>query len=596
MKKYLLPLVLAFCSLGAGCSSFEETAEPSGDGPVMREASVRNEEPAEVNPYSLEVMRRAVAEVAGETSVWRARGQVTEPGAADAPPEATHRYVHFKPANRWQLDALLDRRDFQCFNFRLDQPGELPEGETFVSSTRSGSPDELYAVLSTEIALPDTIVWEVLEEYYDPRATAEGTADEEWAEAVESRARTLSNNSLIDPGDWGAGLPWTPSGTIFARDNVSGYFLPIEGAKVTIIPPLSAGGNLRMWTVYTNRNGEFRAPQQVEYGGRVTYSLSWDSDDWTMKNDAESYVTLRSGAMNGAWDVKIDYGDVSLYNATVFRAAYFYWYESKYHKLTPPNFGRPARLVCHDARTSPDGKAGGYFHSSPGNGPDIDVWCGGGLLPSQYFSTAAHEIGHAAHYTHNRSWFNTHCDDEIIESWAKFTGYYIPLAYYKLKGVYGFDKTVVFENVEQKFIGGLVVVHDKVTCNIPSWNNWQHWQWDPMNIEDGNPLPSPKMKYYTPFFIDMYDDSNQYFYYQEMNKRGESDVNLRLIPKDNICINDPAKIEEMAFASRIFQDATALLKNCYETYGNDKWSYNDFVEFYNMVGRGEYMYNKPLPL
>lgn len=522
MKKWLLIFALP-PFLAAGCSSFEEDAVPSGMESALHEASVAAPE-EEVNPFSLDVMRRAVADVASEAArLRRARGRAAAAEVADEPLEATHRYVHFRPANRWQLDALLDRRDFQCFNFRLDQLGELPEGETFVSSTPSGGPDELYAVLRADVALPDTIAWEVLEEYYDPQATARGASDEEWAEAVETRARALSGG-LIDPGDWGAGLSWTPSGRIAAWDNFAKDYIPIEGVKVTIIPPLSAGGNLRMWTVHTDRNGAFRAPQQVEAGGKVIYSLSWDSDDWTMKNDAESYVTLRSSATTGAWDVKIELEDVSLYNAVVFRAAYFYWYGTKDHKLTPPDFGRPARLVCHDAYSSPDGEAWGYFHSLPGTGPDIDIWCRF-QATSSYFSTAAHEIGHAAHYTHNRSWFKTHCDDEIIESWGKFTGYYIPLTYYKLKGVYGFDKKVVFENVEQKFIGGLVVVHDKVTCNIPSWYNWQDWQWDPMNIEDGNPLPSPQMKYYTPFFIDMYDDSNQYFYFQEMQKK----ENLRKI-------------------------------------------------------------------
>ncbi|MDE5706674.1 MAG: hypothetical protein K2H69_00615, partial [Alistipes sp.] len=407
-------------------------------------------------------------------------------------------------------------------------------------------------------------------------------------EAVESRARTMSN-SVIGTGDWGAGLPLTPSGRSEARDDLADY-IPIEGVKVTIIPPLSAGGNLRMWTVYTDRNGEFRAPQQVEYGGKVIYSLSWDSDDWTMKNDAKSYVTLRSSATTGAWNVKIDRWNVSLYNATVFRAAYFYWYGTKDHKLTPPNFGRPARLVCHDAERSPDGEAWGRFYPSPGNGPDIDIWCAY-KVPVDYFCTAAHEIGHAAHYTNNRSNFK-YVKEEIKESWGKFTGYYIPLKYYELKGVAGFDKKVVFENVEQKFIGGLVVVHERLICNEPSSRNYQNWLWDPMNISKKNPLPSPQMKYYTPFFIDMYDDSDQYLYYQEMNKRGEPDMNLRLVPKDNFCINDPAKIEEIAFASCSFLEATDLLAGCYEAYGNDRWVYSDFVSFYNAVGRGEYLYNK----
>ncbi|MDE5730576.1 MAG: hypothetical protein K2H81_03500 [Alistipes sp.] len=532
MKKWLLIFALP-SFLAAGCSSFEEVAEPSGVQPMLHEASVAAPE-EEVNPFSLEVMRRAVADVASETArLRRARGRAAAPEVADEPLEATHRYVHFCPANRWQLDALLDRRDFQCFNFRLDQPGELPEGETFVSSTPSETPDELYAVLRADVALPDTIAWEVLEEYYDPQATARGTSDEEWAEAVESRARTLSN-SVIGTGDWGAGLPWTPSGRIEAWDDLADY-IPIEGVKVTIIPPLSAGGNLRMWTVYTDRNGAFRAPQQVEAGGKVTYSLSWDSDDWTMKSGAMSSAILRSDAISGAWNIRINKGDVVLGPATVFRAAYRYWYKMPNYGLSAPKFDRKVRFLCHDDDIV-HYEAAGKHHTAAGlfrpsvksdNDPDIELACK--RIVSRFFGTVSHEIGHAAHCSSNAKAFNK-TTALVKESWAEFTNFIVTEFEYNDLGVELHRDSVTNDNQHM------------VDYVIPDDYNKQNW-FLRQDLES--------IRLYTPMFIDLYDYFNQYewysTYYLQLHRRLED---VAMTPNDCLWGFSIADIEYIAFHSR----------------------------------------------
>lgn len=71
-----------------------------------------------------------------------------------------------------------------------------------------------------------------------------------------------------------------------------------------------------------------------------------------------------------------------------------------------------------------------------------------------------------------------------------------------------------------------------------------------------------------------------------MKKQGSPSVNLRTVPKDTFSINDPAKIEEIAFSSRTYQEAIDQLESCYKDYGNDLWAYYDFVWFYNKVATG----------
>lgn len=126
--------------------------------------------------------------------------------------------------------------------------------------------------------------------------------------------------------------------------------------------------------------------------------------------------------MNGAWIFEIDTHPV-LAHATIFRAAYRYWYKMPSYGLTPPNFGRQVRIVNCDA--APETNAG-MFRSSPdfgANEPDIEI-CGRHYNTMQLFATAAHELGHAAHFSYNPSYYRK-VNKFIKESWARFAEYLV---------------------------------------------------------------------------------------------------------------------------------------------------------------------------
>ena len=221
---------LCFLSLAVllwGCSTFEEEVLPApGDSP--RQLSVSAVEEPGPDPGSLEIMRRAVDSVAAHSGV-RSRSA----SVSGVQIEPTHRYVRFSPSTEMQFDALLNQKDFMCYNFPLDEVSPVSADEGFRMSGPSDTPEQLYAVLRTTVVLPDTIASEVLKELYDPSVTERGVADPAWADRVWAEARALIDDGR-HPGEI---IPYIPSGEIKVWDNIAGDYIPIEGVMVTIMPP-----------------------------------------------------------------------------------------------------------------------------------------------------------------------------------------------------------------------------------------------------------------------------------------------------------------------------------------------------------------------
>lgn len=554
-----------------GCSTFEEEVLPDqADSP--RQLSVSAAEEPGPDPGSLEIMRRAVDIVAAHSGV-RSRSA----SVSGAQIEPTHRYVRFSPATKAQFDALFDQDEFTCYNFPLDEVSPVSADEGFRMSGPSDTPEQLYAVLRTTVVLPDTIASEVLKELYDPSVTERGVADPAWADRVWAEARALIDDGR-HPGEI---IPYIPSGEIKVWDNIAGDYIPIEGVMVTIMPPDNL---LRVLTTRTDKDGKFRMSGSVQEP--VNYALSWNTVYWTIKSSALSSANLQGPNMNSTWDVRIKKGTVMLGPATVYRAAYRYWHKMPALGLSKPNLGRKVRITCQnvkDIQYYENGAwitFGGLFHPnvSQESDPDIEVACKRDA--SRVFGTAAHEIGHAAHYSYNKSYYGK-VNKFVKESWARFAEYIATECEYKDLGLS--DKLHTIKTKEISY-GGRISVLSFVA---PDEYNRQEWV---MNNSDGT------KRLYSPLFIDLYDNFNQFKWYSEYQLLfgpnpyvvpiSEMIEILRgMYPDDDICIPNINEIQEIAFGSKNKEEAIGWIRQYAARHGYGTQVVDRFWSVFSKIER-----------
>lgn len=565
---------LYFLSLAVllwGCSTFEEEVLPDqADSP--RQLSVSAAEEPGPDPGSLEIMRRAVDIVAAHSGV-RSRSA----SVSGVQIEPTHRYVRFSPATKAQFDALFDQDEFTCYNFPLDEVSPVSADEGFRMSGPSDTPEQLYAVLRTTVVLPDTIASEVLKELYDPSVTERGVADPAWADRVWAEARALIDDGR-HPGEI---IPYIPSGEIKVWDNIAGDYIPIEGVMVTIMPPDNL---LRVLTTRTDKDGKFRMSGSVQEP--VNYALSWNTVYWTIKSSALSSANLQGPNMNSTWDVRIKKGTVMLGPATVYRAAYRYWHKMPALGLSKPNLGRKVRITCQnvkDIQYYENGAwitFGGLFHPnvSQESDPDIEVACKRDA--SRVFGTAAHEIGHAAHYSYNKSYYGK-VNKFVKESWARFAEYIATECEYKDLGLS--DKLHTIKTKEISY-GGRISVLSFVA---PDEYNRQEWV---MNNSDGT------KRLYSPLFIDLYDNFNQFKWYSEYQLLfgpnpyvvpiSEMIEILRgMYPDDDICIPNINEIQEIAFGSKNKEEAIGWIRQYAARHGYGTQVVDRFWSVFSKIER-----------
>ena len=193
------------------------------------------------NPYSVEAMK-AACEVLYPTT--RSGESV-----ADEIIVATHIYVRFLPADKEQMDFLLET-GWELFNYPLDVEFEEDPSEYHDPSLSDEQITWQYTVLPIDTTLPTDITYEILEECYIPDddetevETTAGTIVD--IAAIEGVSVNYAETGVMDPSASTMALTRrTYTGTI----TVDGY--PVEGIKVRIV------GRLLSKTAITRADGTY---------------------------------------------------------------------------------------------------------------------------------------------------------------------------------------------------------------------------------------------------------------------------------------------------------------------------------------------------
>ena len=440
--------------------------------------------------------------------------------------EPTHRYIRFLPKSKYQLDALNEH--YTIFNFPLDNiPNTLNDKD--LTDVRS-NPNEpyMYAMVEYDKELPDSIEWSLLDTFFNPYCSKLCSDNRDLADAIMEEAYKLSYN--IENTTRAAISTWIPHGTIRVWDDVAARYVPVEGVRVYCSNSLM----IDTQGAITDQNGHFMS--NVSFVDDVTYMIQWKDAEWAIRfgvlDPAISISTVKPNAFN----VDIYKTDKSnYYAATTFRAAQYYWhYGPLYHNITSPTMDEQVQIYCYDEISADDGSYGYFWHGfMDETDPDIELWCKN-KTTDQIIRYTSHELAHAAHYANagRTQYNNTHI--VVRESWTTLIEYLLS------EGLYEYVDT----RLGTQCIDSLFDTYtwcDEWLCYIeysPNSFNQQMWSY----------MTPSTTSFYTPMFIDIYDNLNQRMWYTDIEPLPATIVSK--IPNDRIWLNDLEWIEDCVFSKR----------------------------------------------
>ncbi len=397
--------------------------------------------------------------------------------------EATHLYVRFLPQDSAEYELLVSDTLLDPTPYPWDY--ELTEGDSYHDpSLPHDAYQWQYTVIPAEHDLEQyNVRYEVLEELYMPNemfdeesSTSTRSTSEETAYLKELLDESVRQNApdQMDPTE--TLRKWTPAATIKAYDDILDAYIPLDGVKVRITTFAFVKK-----TAITNIYG------QVSFDKRnrdVSYSIEWERDNWDIRDGGTQAYYNGPNNTKSAWNLNIGKGTPkSLHISAIHRALLKYYYGNIDGLIRPSK----ALKVSYQTGADPDGSAHGstyyerveyLFNIRPEiviygkylNYKDELVEC----TVSKVLSVTFHEISHASHAMLVGADKFKATFIGIRESWASAVQWYLPNILYR-------------ELTNNPALLG----------EIDHENNKQFW-------------PIFENLHYSPLFIDLCDDENQY--------------------------------------------------------------------------------------
>lgn len=517
------------------------------------------------NPYSLTNMRIAFHNTYPEMS---------DAGIEEEDIVTTHFYVKFRPDNEEELQDIKNLySDFELYEYPLDY-----EMTGRVSYHDPEIPDSLptyqYASIDSvswnTIPLPQNIDYEIIERLFIPDEDLDieegvqmcATRSSSYYDAIERLVNeslrltgNLEEEEIPENGMMSSDDIWYPSGRITAYDNIVNGQIPLEGVKVRV----------RSWfttrSTTTDADGYFSFNKGFK--NKVNYSIVWEGPKWDIRDGYIGQAYYNGPKKKGAWNLEIaNDGYKSLRYAAIHRAVYRMKMGDTYGISRIASGVNTIISYIHDYN---DDINGDYNH---GLGLSVfqDIRIFGKENSTtlrkihEIIATTFHELGHASHFTN--SLFNyIKSDDNLLESWASFVGFYL----------------VLMEYQDLEFYNG---PFDARSYN-PTPNTMNMYYVPDFNINRQLKMVK-EGEDYLPIFIDMYDSDNQYV--TNILYEPTDIVNRDYYPYDIIrCI--PADIiEDFVFNSKTILSTKNKLINFYNSIDDyDRSGYNLTQETINSL-------------
>lgn len=392
----------------------------------------------------------------------------------------THLYVRFLPTDTAQYERLVADTTLDFDSYPLDY--ELTEGDSYHDpSLPADVITWQYTVVPADYDLKGLgITYEVLDELYildeDLEREDISVGDTQLRSGKGSGLswKSVVDEALIQTGNVGETTlrsKWTPSATIKAYDDLMEKYIPLQGVKVRI----RYFAFLKAYH-YTDANGN------VTFSSKrtsVEYSIEWERDMWDIRDDG-TQAYYHGPDQKEKWNLNINTGaPKSLHYSAIHRALYKYYYGDCCGLIRPSKSLR----VSYQKGSDPEKIAlAKTYHNRIskliGIKPEIEVFekntSGVYLNVHEVVANTIHELAHASHcmYVGKSIYEATHIG--IYESWATAVEWYLTRNLYTNMGL---------TNSMLKIID----------------IDYQEQEWC-----------ITSRTYYTPLFIDLYDDLNEY--------------------------------------------------------------------------------------
>jgi len=461
------------------------------------------------DPYNLDFITRAFDQMRNEG--------VDFPFSELMP---TGMYVRLLANTTNELDIIKGDTNTLWFDFPLDY--EIPEGGTYYHD--SSLPDSAtwkYAVVPLDYKFPNNIYKEVLYYVFIPDEHPDYQKYESTFDELEELSEFMCNNKKESANEQGATgskcSKWAPSATIRAWDDIVNDYVPLEGVKVT------ARHYTKCRSGYTNSDGKYTFAAEFKKGHRVKYGITWERAYWDIRDGKWWQAYYNGDKTKTPWNLNIS-GQKSLMYATIHRAAYkaFYGY---FGDIQRPYASHSLKIAYHhDNNGSVNGNNICFFNLF-GLLPNINIWgkntYGNRKSTDEVYGTVIHEMAHQSHLKHNFMSFYI-SNKFICESWARCIQWKITNHHY---------------NADL----GITTYNHK--------NGFQDWARS-NTYNNGYPYP------YTPVFIDLIDNINQYEQDQNQCKDNISGYSLLEIQNTILGRSYNLKILRSRLKSNLLHGAT----------------------------------------
>lgn len=380
------------------------------------------------NPYAVNNMQKAWETLTNENSGGRISSEEIEV-------RTTHLYIRFKPQNEDELTMLTMDSTLILYEIPLDY--EVEEGGSSYHDPEIplGQPTYQYVAVPVGKELPP-VEYELLEECYVPEedTTIQGMSGGRITELVPivnellRKAYEITGNlDNEDDPDNGRIARWKPAGRITIMDD------PNHDGDVSATNPFNrtieigmegvtvrARNFIRTLTGQTNAAGYYTC-DGPRFDSKANYSINWERDNFKIRDGWLSQAKYDGPKRKGDWNLQLTSG-VQHYYATIFRAAFHYYYRPIEGLRRPPengftNIQMAIKATYQNEDLGGNDALGTHWNTRRFWGSQIKIFSKS-KEPIQLYSTTIHELAHAAHWRWDHQDFrNTNA--KVAESWAR---------------------------------------------------------------------------------------------------------------------------------------------------------------------------------
>lgn len=385
------------------------------------------------NPYSTVNMKKAAERL-------RSKGQ-------DLPVSivTNYYYVRFLPSSDEEYDKLNADTTVDLFEYPLDYE-IAKQGNSYRDPSLSTDAKFtwLYAAIPVENLKRFDLKLEVLEELYLPFGNGKELEtdlqirNKALLTHLEDESMSLTGNldSETEDNKNAKIADWYSSGRIRVWDERLNYNDGTgqyqAGAGWVPVPACLVRGNRWFTTksALSYNNGYFFIDHGWPNGKGVNYSIKWDRADFDIRDGSYGQSHFNGPKIQGQWNLDISEGGTpdNYIFAHVHRAAWYYYYNNTFGVPSPPGSGVLSKM--HLGSKQGSGRSHYFAFNSAWAAAQIKLIFDLNNDDARViFGTTIHELTHASHWAMGMSYeaytLNTGQARKLAESWAQAVGWHI---------------------------------------------------------------------------------------------------------------------------------------------------------------------------